>query len=421
MPNVSANMSEAPHKTRTLILLTTLHFFTHLYHVALLPLFLKIQGDFKLSSTDEATLLLTVLMLAYYAPSYLAGLLADRLNRKILLALGLALNGLGFAGLAWAPTYPLAMASVILAGLGGCLYHPSGMAIIAELFHGKGGRAFGIVGIGGGLGFFLGPLYTGWRAEISGDWRTPIMELGLTGMVAAPLFYLLAGSIPRRDPEQDDAGSHQPIFPSRLMWAIFIIAILSFGLRDFGGNGVSTLGSLFLQKVHGWNLARTGFALSLIFLAAIISNPLLGHLSDRDGSRAHWIALTLTIGAVMAVFIPRVTIDWTIPVFIVHGFFFMACYPMIEALMMESVPATVRGRVVGIYLTISGGAGTIAYWMCGYWVDNMGNHSSQATAYQGYYVALGGLMLLTLVGVGCLEWMRRTHKTNQSNALPANG
>ncbi len=421
MPNVSANMSEDSHKSRTLILLTALHFFTHLYHVALLPLFLKIQDGFKLSSIDEATLLLTVLMLAYYAPSYLAGVLADRLNRKMLLALGLALNGLGFAGLAWAPTYPLAMASVILAGLGGCLYHPSGMATIAELFHGKGGRAFGIVGIGGGLGFFLGPLYTGWRAEMSGDWRTPIMELGLAGMVAALLFYLLAVPLARRAPEQAEARYSQSIFPSRLMWVVFLIAILSFGLRDFGGNGVSTLGSLFLQKVHEWDLARTGFALSLIFLAAIISNPLFGHLSDRGDSRVRWISLTLTIGAVTAVFIPRVTIGWTIPVFIMHGFFFMACYPMIEALMMDSVPATVRGRVVGVYLTISGGAGTIAHWMCGYWVDNMGNHSSQATAYQGYYVALGGLMLLTLVGVGCLEWMRRTHKTNQSNALPANG
>ena len=414
-------MSKVPHKTRTLILLTTLHFFTHLHHVALLPLFLKIQEDFKLSSIDGATLLLTVLMLAYYAPSYLAGVLADRLDRRVLLALGLALNGLGFAGLAWAPTYPLAMASVILAGLGGCLYHPSGMAIIAELFHGKGGRAFGIVGIGGGLGFFLGPLYTGWRAEMSGDWRTPIMELGLAGIAAALIFYLLAGSMPRREPEQDNTGSHQSIFPSRLMWVVFLIATLSFGLRDFGGNGVSTLGSLFLQKAHGWNLARTGFALSLIFLAAIISNPLLGHLSDRGGSRPRWIALTLTIGAVTAVFIPRVTIGWTIPVFIMHGFFFMACYPMIEALMMESVPATVRGRVVGVYLAISGGAGTIAHWMCGYWVDNMGDHSSQATAYQGYYVALGGLMLLTLVGVGCLEWMRRTHMAKQTDTLPANG
>ena len=94
---------------------------------------------------------------------------------------------------------------------------------------------------------------------------------------------------------------------------------------------------------------------------------------------------------------------------------------MIEALMMESVPATVRGRVVGVYLTISGGAGTIAHWMCGYWVDNMGDHSSHATAYQEYYVMLGGLMLLTLVGVGCLEWIRRTHMVKQIDTLPTNG
>ena len=85
-------MNDPSRKTRTLVLLTALHFFTHLYHVALLPLFLEIQAGFNLSSTDEATLLLTVLMLAYYAPSYLAGVLADRLNRRILLALGLALG-----------------------------------------------------------------------------------------------------------------------------------------------------------------------------------------------------------------------------------------------------------------------------------------------------------------------------------------
>ena len=67
-------MNVISHKNRTLALLTVLHFFTHLYHVALLPLFLEIQKGFDLPSTDEATLLLTVLMLAYYAPSYLAGL-----------------------------------------------------------------------------------------------------------------------------------------------------------------------------------------------------------------------------------------------------------------------------------------------------------------------------------------------------------
>ena len=414
-------MTETSRRNRTLSLLTVLHFFTHLYHVALLPLFLEIQKDFNLSSTDEATLLLTVLMLAYYAPSYLAGVLADRLNRRMLLAVGLTLNGLGFVGLSCAPTYPLAMASVIVAGLGGSLYHPSGMALVADLFHGKGGRAFGIVGIGGGLGFFLGPLYAGWRAEMSGDWRIPLMELGLAGVAAAVVFYLLASSLPLNTPENNTENSRQPIFPNSLMWIVFAAAILSFGLRDFGGNGVSTLGSLFLQKAHGWNLARTGFALSLIFLAAIISNPLFGYLSDRGDNRPRWIAFTLAIGAATAIFIPRVTIGWTIPVFIVHGFFFMACYPMIEALMMEAASPAVRGRVVGVYLTVSGGAGTIAHWMCGRWVDNMGDQASQTIAYQGYYVLLGGLMLLTLIGVGCLDWIQRTRMTEQTETAPNHG
>jgi len=406
-------MSDEGQKKRTLALLTLLHGFTHLYHVALLPLFLRIKDDFNLPTTDEATLLLTVLMFAYYAPSYIAGELSDRFSRKWLLTIGLALNGLGFVLLALAPSYPLAMAAVVLAGLGGTLYHPSGMAMVGDLFHGKGGRAFGIVGIGGGAGFFLGPLYTGWRADMTGDWRAPLLELGLAGIVAAIIFCLLAKRIPRT--QNTESTTRKPLFPTTATLAVFAVAIFAFGIRDMGGNGVSTLGSLFLQKVHGWDLTKTGFALSLIFLAAIISNPLFGHLSDRYGNRPTWIILTLTLGAVVAIFIPRVAADWTIPIFIVHGFFLMACYPMIEALMMEAVDPAVRGRAVGVYLTVSGGAGTVAHWLCGRWVDGMAN-DTVSTAYHGYYILLAALMMVTLAGVAGLEWIRRQRVTEVANA-----
>ena len=406
-------MSDEGQKKRTLALLTLLHGFTHLYHVALLPLFLRIKDDFNLPTTDEATLLLTVLMFAYYAPSYIAGELSDRFSRKWLLTIGLALNGLGFVLLALAPSYPLAMAAVVLAGLGGTLYHPSGMAMVGDLFHGKGGRAFGIVGIGGGAGFFLGPLYTGWRADMTGDWRAPLLELGLAGIVAAIIFCLLAKRIPRT--HNTESTTRKPLFPTTATLAVFAVAIFAFGIRDMGGNGVSTLGSLFLQKVHGWDLTKTGFALSLIFLAAIISNPLFGHLSDRGGNRPTWIILTLTLGAVVAIFIPRGAADWTIPIFIVHGFFLMACYPMIEALMMEAVDPAVRGRAVGVYLTVSGGAGTVAHWLCGRWVDGMAN-DTVSTAYHGYYVLLAALMMVTLAGVAGLEWIRRQRVTEVANA-----
>src|SRR5512137_806113 len=97
--------TDRKHDTRTLWLCGTMHAFTHLYHVALLPLYLRLQQDLKLGSVEQATLLVTVMGLAYVIPGYALGVLADRLSRKKLLALGLAVNGLGFVLLAYAPNY----------------------------------------------------------------------------------------------------------------------------------------------------------------------------------------------------------------------------------------------------------------------------------------------------------------------------
>src|SRR5262245_13514982 len=85
----------ASHKTRMLWVSGVLHAFTHLYQVALIPLYLLIQKDFKLQSISQATLLLTVMMIGYFVPSYPMGFLADHANRKKLLGFGLAINSLG--------------------------------------------------------------------------------------------------------------------------------------------------------------------------------------------------------------------------------------------------------------------------------------------------------------------------------------
>ena len=47
------------HRTRTLWLIGALHAFTHLYQVALLPLYLRIQHELKLDRVEQATLLVT--------------------------------------------------------------------------------------------------------------------------------------------------------------------------------------------------------------------------------------------------------------------------------------------------------------------------------------------------------------------------
>jgi FSR family fosmidomycin resistance protein-like MFS transporter len=388
-----------------------LHAFTHIYHVALVPLYLPIQRGLELGSVEQATLLQTVLMLAYFVPSYAMGILADRFDRRWLLSFGLALNGLGFVALAMAPNFAWALASVFVAGIGGSFYHPSATAMIARLFP---GRALGLVGIGAGAGFFLSPIYTGWRAEMSG-WRAPVLELGLLGMVMAAVFYALAAT-PSAHTPPSRSTVRTPMFPTRALWIWFILASILFGLRDFAGTGMGSLSSLFMQKVHQFGLHETGLTLSAIFLAAVISNPFFGALSDRG--RIRWTCLVLGIAALLVGWFPHVPPQWFVPLFALYGFFFMASYPMIEAALMESVPDAVRGRIYGFFITVGGLIGNLSHWQIGDRVEAMGDVAHQAVDYVPIYTTLALLILVSLAGLPCLHAIRK-RESALATTLPA--
>src|SRR6185295_1450875 len=140
--------AEPAHKIRMLWLAGVLHAFTHLYQMALVPLYLLIQKDFKLESEAQATLLVTVMLLANFLPSYFMGVAADKWSRKKLLAWGLGLNAIGFVLLWWSPNYMSAVLAVMLAGFGGSFFHPAATAMVARLFPVGTGKALGYLGIG---------------------------------------------------------------------------------------------------------------------------------------------------------------------------------------------------------------------------------------------------------------------------------
>lgn len=393
------------HRTRTLVLSGVLHAFTHLYQVALLPLYLVIVQDksFAIDTVEQATFLVTVLMLSYFIPAYPVGVLADRFSKRKLLALGLAINAVGFAGLALSNSYSQAIACMVISGFGGSAFHPAATALIARLFPDATGRAFGLLGIGASAGFFLGPIYAGWRGAQAG-WRAPVLELGLLGLAIAIAFYFLADEEPAMS---NAVSTHKPsdqLFPTGALWFFFIAAAFAFSLRDFTGSSMGSLGSLFLQKAHGLTAESTGGILSMIFLASAISNPLFGKLSDRGVGR--WTTFALTIAGIIVVSFPHFSPKLAPLVFAVYGFFFMASYPMVEGALMGSVPHHIRGRVFGLFITIGGILGNLAHWAMGAFVKNIGPASARVESYYGMYWALAGLLGLSLLGLPCLRALR---------------
>jgi MFS family permease len=393
------------HRARTLWLCGALHAFTHIYHVALLPLYLLIQRDLRLTSVEQATVLMTVMMVAYFVPAYGIGILTDRISRKALLGAGLIINSIGFIGLSYASNYTSALFFVALSGFGGSFFHPAATALIARLFPIGTGKALGLLGIGASAGFFVGPLYSGWRAAVTGNWRTPVFELGLFGFIAALLFFWLAteDAAPRRHASSTTPSTR--LFPTGSLWLIFIATAVAFSFRDFAGSCTATLSSLFLQKGHGFELGKTGFALSTIYLASAISNPLFGGLSDRG--RIRWITVVISAAAVLMAILPRAPVWAIIPTLLLYGFFFMASYPMVEAALMEAVHDSVRGRVFGLFITIGGLVGNLAHWQAGDWVKRLAARASSPESYHTYYLWLAGLLLVSLAGLPCLHALRK--------------
>jgi MFS family permease len=368
------------------------------------------QRDFGFDSVAPATALVTVMMFAYFLPSYAMGVLADRINRKVLLSAGLAINGVGFAMLAFAPSYPVAVLSMIIAGIGGSFFHPAATAMIARMFPVRTGRALGLIGIGASVGFFVGTIYTGWRAGMleptlgAAAWRRPVLEIGVFAWLAdneKPLPVSAATPV--------YTGK---LFPTPALWLFFFASAFAFSLRDFAGAGMGSLGSLFLQKAQGFGPKMAGIALSAIFLSSALSNPLFGHLSDRN--RPRWLALVLTVAAIMVAIFPHVPKAWTIPTFVVYGFFFMASYPMVEAALMESVPDAIRGRVFGLFITVGGVIANTSHWIVGNEVKRMGADAFSPGGYCVLYGALAALLLVAMLGLPCLHAIRKREHLDAS-------
>jgi len=382
---------------------------------------LLIQRDFKFGSVGQATSLVTVMMLAYFLPSYPLGVLADRMSRKKLLGWGLAVNGLGYVALSFSPNYACAVASVIVAGIGGSCFHPAATSVVARLYPVGTGKALGLIGVGASVGFFAGPLFSGWRAASleaargAAAWREPVLELGLLGIVASAVFFRLAQDEKQSAPTKTVAAARS-LFPTTTLWLWFAAAALAFSLRDFAGWNMGTLSSLFLQKAHGYDARLAGGALSVLFVASVISNPLFGHLSDRG--RKRWTALVTSAAALLIAVFPHLPGRWLVPCLAAYGFFFMSNYPMVEAELMQSVPDAVRGRVFGLFITVGGLGGNVSHWITGEQVKRMGDAAREASSYYSFYEIMGALVLLSLLGLPCLHAIRKREDLDTKPVLP---
>lgn len=162
----------------------------------------------------------------------LTGWLADRMGRKTLYALSLALFGAGAAVCTVAPTIEILIAGRLVQGLGGGALMPVGMAMVYDLFppH-RRGTAMGIWGVGVMAAPAAGPPLGGWVVTIA-SWRWIFGVFVVVSLIALLLSLRWLPQIGHREDRRLDLGG----------WALMAVGVVLVvvGSREVAGWGATS-------------------------------------------------------------------------------------------------------------------------------------------------------------------------------------
>nr|WP_254447819.1 MFS transporter [Sphingomonas sp. ID1715] len=195
-------------RTLTLFLLTLTYFFSYMDRQILSILLEPIRADLKLSDTQLGLLTGLAFAVFYATLGIPVARLADRGNRRNIVAISLAVWSLFTALCGLAQNYVQLLLARIGVGVGEAGSSPPSHSMIADLYppdRRAGAMAVYTSGVvlGGGFGTMIG----GYLAHEYG-WRLAIMAVGLPGLALAIIVRLFVVEPPRG--MSDPARTHRP-------------------------------------------------------------------------------------------------------------------------------------------------------------------------------------------------------------------
>ena len=182
-------------------------FFNYADRQAVNSVFPLIGKEFSLSD-PQLGVLGFAFMIVYASTSPLAGYVVDRVSRRVLIPMGLAIWSLICAATGMSQSYGQLVFFRAAEGLGESFYFPASLSFLAD-YHGQGtrSRALGIHQTSVYLGTAGGAMLAGHLAQGSG-WRSPFYVLGLAGAAYALVlgFFLV-------EPVRGQAEETKPVQP----------------------------------------------------------------------------------------------------------------------------------------------------------------------------------------------------------------
>ncbi len=319
----------------------------------------------ELRLTDSGVAFLTGVSLAlfYVTLGIPLSWLADRTNRRNILAVSLVVWSIMSALCGFSRSYTQLLLARIGVGIGEAGGTPPANSIIADYFPpGRRAMAMAVFALGAPIGAWLGADMAGAVAKAYG-WRAAFLVLGVPGVVVGLLVFLTVKE-PARGQLDKTADKNTPSFLQTLRYLLkqraCMHVMMGGGLSALWGWGLMWFTPTYLQRAYHMDVGQAGGLLGPIHLYAGISASLLtAWMLSRpyfaDPRRILWLLAAVT--AISTV--PSVLAYWTHSLVVARLMLWLyipAIYFYIGpamAMVQNLAPAKMRAMFIAISLVLA--------------------------------------------------------------------
>ncbi len=318
------------------------------------------------------------------------GYISDRKSFHWFLPLGIFCAALGITLLGWAASYEQIIILVILSGLGVAIYHPEGWRT-ANVFAGdKKATGMSIFGVGGNLGFALGPLLAVAFVKSLGLKGSAFFLLPGTAMAGVFLFSRFwrvnRPSGPVRSPvTASSALGNSAVYPMSLLLGMVT-------LRSWAHIGLMTFIPFYYINYMKGDPMHAGNLLFAFLTAGTVGTIVGGPLADRFGHKKIML-FSLGVTCPLLVLFLLSSGFWSFFWFILAGFILIFSFT-VSIVMGQFFMPNNMGMASGLIVGLALGTGGIGAAMLGLFADRWG---VPATLWVVAFIPVGAFILAALI------------------------
>ncbi len=333
-------------------LLCAAHFITDVNQGALPALLPFLIAEYHLSYTAAGAIIFSTNIVSTIVQP-LFGHLADRVSSPWLMPAGILLAGAGMAATGLVRGYEWVLVCVMISGIGVAAFHPQGAQMVARAAGTRQASAMSVFGVGGTMGFAVGPMLIAGALLRFGLKGTLVLAVPVSIMALVLAQQLSARTIlgerrMRRMASPDSAQDAWGPF-ARLTGAVIFRAVLFYGFNTF----------VPLYWINVLNVSKTAgaMALTVFSLASVAGNLIGGRLADRFGhtrvAAAGFCGMIPLVPLLMMARDPALALTILAPI----GFCMSMTYSPLIVLGQQYLPnhtGLSSGVTLGVAITIGG-------------------------------------------------------------------